>query len=84
MNSEPLDKSKKPTITPTLVTGFSANHFHEHTTHIENLKEKFPGQKVVVYDLGLEPDQIEFIKNMFSLVIVNKQGIIICKGCAVG
>lgn len=62
MNSEPLDKSKKATITPTLVTGFSANHFHEHTTHIENLKEKFPGQKVVVYDLGLEPDQIEFIK----------------------
>ena len=50
-------------IQPQLVTGLSANHFEEHKQSIKSIWKIFPGQKVVVYDLGLDITQLRYFRN---------------------
>lgn len=72
MQSRTLPLNYKMYSKPQLVTAFSANHFHEHVTHVPNIKEKFPGQKVVVYDLGLEPEQVQYLQSNPDFYIYKK------------
>ena len=53
-------KQKSRLLKPQLVTGLSSNHFNEHKAAIESVWEKFPGQNVMVFDLGLSQDEINF------------------------
>ena len=38
---------------PALVTALSMNHYVEHLAHYPSIRRHFPGQKIIVYDLGL-------------------------------
>lgn len=58
-----MNPKHKADIVPQLVTAFSANHFHEHQQIIPSAFEHYPGQKILVYDIGLAPTQVEYIKS---------------------
>ena len=62
MNHQALDNSKKKEVTPQLVTAASSNHFVEFREHAKAMRKHFPGEKMVVYDLGLSDVEIKWIK----------------------
>ena len=62
LKSKPLNPKHKKDLVPQLVTAFSANHFHEHQQIIPTAFEHYPNQKILVYDIGLSNDQIDYIK----------------------
>ena len=41
------------------VTAASANHYRESIAALARIQHFFPGAKILYYDIGLEPDQIE-------------------------
>ena len=62
MKSKVISKADKQTLYPTPATGASSNHFREHLTHIDQTMKFFPGKKIVFYDLGLTPGEVEYLK----------------------
>merc|ERR1712048_99355 len=62
MNHQALDNLKKKEVTPQLVTAASSNHFVEFREHAKAMRKHFPGEKMVVYDLGLSDVEIKWIK----------------------
>lgn len=62
-------KSEKMKIIPQLVTAASEDHFQEHIQHMGQIKKHYPNQKVVIYDLGLTSDQVEYITDKPDLYI---------------
>ena len=57
-----LDRKPQP------ITAFSQNHYSEHIEHIESALRVFKGQHIVVYDLGMSPSQVEYVKRNESLI----------------
>ncbi|CAD5233093.1 unnamed protein product [Bursaphelenchus xylophilus] len=48
---------------PVFVTGASSNHFEELRTFIDRLRRIYTKNQVIVYDLGLENDEISEVKS---------------------
>ena len=63
LSSTPLPINRKRKIVPQLVTAFSANHFHEHQVIIPSAFEFYPGQKILIYDIGLSKQQADYIRS---------------------
>lgn len=57
IKSELRNTNSKSNIVPQLVTAVSENHFTEHKEHMDQVRKHYPGQKVVIYDLGLTHEQ---------------------------
>lgn len=61
---------------PQPVTAFSSNHFHEHTTQIvsalrlfgANHEKNWRAIPIIVYDLGLSPEHIDYLKKNDSFI----------------
>lgn len=69
---KPLSGKKKAKIVPQAVTAFSSNHYHEHSTIVPSFFSNFPGQKVMVYDIGLTKQQVDLIKKNTTHYIYRK------------
>lgn len=72
MKAKPISREEKLSLTPTPVTGCSTNHFHEHLSHVEQVKKYFPGKKIVFYDLGLNLGEVLYLKNKTDTYIYRK------------
>ena len=67
---------KKDHLLPQPVTAFSNNHYSEHMKQIEsaykifgaNPSKNFTAKPIIVYDLGMDPYQIEYVKNNKMLI----------------
>lgn len=70
--SKPLRRKRKTTIVPQAVTAFSSNHYHEHTQIIPSFFEHFPDQKVMVYDIGLSQQQVNYFQKNTTHYIYRK------------
>ena len=57
------DNLRPKLFKPQLLTGLSSNHFIEHKQSIVTAWKHFKNASVVIYDLGLDEDQVEFFKN---------------------
>lgn len=45
------------------MTAASSNHFVEFREHAKAMRRHFPGEKMVVYDLGLNDIELKYIKS---------------------
>ena len=64
MESKEIELSKDKLIMPQALTAISENHFLEHNLTITTFFEHWPnGSKVMLWDLGLAADKVEYIKN---------------------
>lgn len=63
MKTKGIPNSEKSKIHPVLVSAVSDNHWTEHTQHTEIIKRSYPGQKLIIYDLGLSDERISKIKS---------------------
>ena len=50
-------------VKPQLFTAVSENHFNEHVANSESVFKNFPGQKILVFDIGLSKSQAIYFKN---------------------
>ncbi|KAI6193199.1 hypothetical protein M3Y96_00993000 [Aphelenchoides besseyi] len=53
-----FDRLNPKTWQPMFVTSASDNHFSEVRMMVKNIKQFYPDSKIVLYDLGLEIDQV--------------------------
>ena len=53
---------------PQPVTAFSSNHYKEHAKQIGTAMRVFGDIPIVVYDLGMSDEQINYVKNNKSLI----------------
>uniref|UniRef100_A0A0N5A2A8 Peptide-O-fucosyltransferase n=1 Tax=Parastrongyloides trichosuri TaxID=131310 RepID=A0A0N5A2A8_PARTI len=57
-----LTKNKMPL--PKVVTAFSQNHKNEAGLLLKSFRKHFPGQKIIVYDIGLSSKAVKKLKKM--------------------
>ena len=64
-DAEKLEKLKNPKTgaRPQPVTAFSSNHYAEHLKEIGTAMRLFKNQKILVYDLGMDQKQRDYIQN---------------------
>ena len=64
IETAPIKNShSKSKIVPVSVTAVSSDHFHEHLTHVTNARKFLQNETIIIYDLGLTPGQVKWIKN---------------------
>uniref|UniRef100_A0A0N4ZI15 C2H2-type domain-containing protein n=1 Tax=Parastrongyloides trichosuri TaxID=131310 RepID=A0A0N4ZI15_PARTI len=59
-----VDLTKRKMPHPRVVTAFSNNHKDEAGRLLKSFRDHFPGQKIIVYDLGLSYDAVKKLKKM--------------------
>lgn len=63
MASKEITLSKDKLVMPQALTAISENHFLEHNLTISTYFEHWPnGSKIMLWDLGLEQDKIDYVK----------------------
>ena len=72
MRGNVISKKDKQTLDPTPVTGCSTNHFREHLSHVEQVRQFFPGKKIVFYDLGLSLGEAMYLQNKTDIYIYRR------------
>lgn len=55
-----------------IFTALSSNHYHEYLRALEGIMRFYPCNRVYIYDLGLTPSQLVFLKTTVPLLTVLK------------